>query len=39
MISDLLLDINIVVDICARRHPYFVDAAKHYPPPLPKTDA
>jgi UDP-2-acetamido-2-deoxy-ribo-hexuluronate aminotransferase len=28
MISDLLLDINIVLDICARRHPYFADAVK-----------
>lgn len=28
MIPDLLLDINVVVDICARRHPYFVDAVK-----------
>jgi hypothetical protein len=28
MISDLLLDINVVVDICARRHPYFADAVK-----------
>jgi ribosomal protein L31 len=28
MISDLLLDINVVVDICARRHPYFVDVVK-----------
>ncbi len=28
MIPDLLLDINIVVDICARRHPYFVDGVR-----------
>ncbi|MBW1614218.1 MAG: aminotransferase class I/II-fold pyridoxal phosphate-dependent enzyme [Deltaproteobacteria bacterium] len=28
MITDLLLDVNIIVDVCAERHPYFARSVK-----------